>query len=51
MNYHTKYISDKNKNFVFTNIKLLALELVNLCLNYDFACKRFLEFNITKSSN
>jgi len=29
-------------------IKLLALEILNMCLSYDFACERFLNFDLSK---
>ena len=39
------------KNFPFSSIKLLALEVLNMCLSHPIACARFLNFDITNIDN
>lgn len=40
-------ISEKD-GYTSPYIKILALEVLNTCLGYDFACNRFLNFDLSK---
>ena len=44
-------LKQEKNSFIFSNVKLLALEIINMSLSYDCACQRFLEFEITKIDN
>lgn len=38
----------EKEGYVSPFVKILSLEILNMCLSYDFACERFLTFDLTK---